>query len=84
MFNRLNFALLSPNAPLTPNEFGAAHRLVNMDELRALAGRVGEPGLSKTAQLQTGVQAASRGGMGVLGTADLGNRAMLAQLISKA
>ena len=82
MFNRLNFALLSPNAPLTPNEFLAQRmRLVNMDELQALAGRVGEPGLSKTAQLQTGVQAASRGGMGVLGTADLGNQAMLAKLI---
>ena len=82
MFNRLNFALLSPNAPLTPNEFLAQRmRLVNMDELQALAGRVGEPGLSKTAQLQTGVQAASRGGMGVLGTANLGNQAMLAKLI---
>jgi len=82
MFNRLNFALLSPNAPLTPNEFLAQRmRLVNQDELQALAGRVGEPGLSRTAQLQTGVQAAGRGGMGVLGTADLGNQAMLAKLI---
>lgn len=82
MFNRLNFALLSPNAPLTPNEFLAQRmRLTNMDELQALAGRVGEPGLSRTAQQQTGVQAAGRGGMGVLGTADLGNQAMLAKLI---
>ena len=81
-FNRLNFALLSPNAPLTPNEFLAQRmRLTNMDELQALAGRVGEPGLSRTAQEQTGVQAAARGGMGVLGTADLGNQAMLAKLI---
>lgn len=82
MFNRLNFALLSPNAPLTPNEFLAQRmRLTDMDELQALAGRVGETGLSRTAQGQTGVQAASRGGMGVLGTADLGNQAMLAKLI---
>ena len=82
MFNRLNFALLSPNAPLTPNEFLAQRmRLVNQDELQALASRVGEPGLSQTAQRQTGVQAAGRGGMGVLGTADLGNQAMLAKLI---
>lgn len=82
MFNRLNFALLSPNAPLTPNEFLAQRmRLVDMGELQALAGRVGEPGLSRTAQQQTGVQAAGRGGMGVLGTADLGNQAMLAKLI---
>ena len=82
VFNRLNFALLSPNAPLTPNEFLAQRmRLTNMDELQALAGRVGEPGLSQTAQQQTGVQAAARGGMGVLGTADLKNQAMLAKLI---
>jgi hypothetical protein len=82
VFNRLNFALLSPNAPLTPNEFLAQRmRLTNMDELQALAGRVDEPGLSRTAQEQTGVQAAARGGMGVLGTADLGNQAMLAKLI---
>lgn len=82
MFNRLSFAQLSPNAPLTPNEFLAQRlRLTNMDELKALAGRVGEPGLSVTAQGQTGVQAAGRGGMGVLGTADLKNQAMLAKLI---
>lgn len=82
VFNRLNFALLSPNAPLTPNEFLAQRmRLTNMEELQALAGRVGEPGLSQTAQQQTGVQAAARGGMGVLGTADLKNQAMLAKLI---
>jgi len=82
VFNRLNFALLSPNAPLTPNEFLAQRmRLTNMDELQALAGRVDEPGLSRTAQEQTGVQAAARGGMGVLGTADLANQAMLAKLI---
>jgi hypothetical protein len=82
VFNRLNFALLSPNAPLTPNEFLAQRmRLTNMEELQALAGRVGEPGLSRTAQEQTGVQAAARGGMGVLGTADLKNQAMLAKLV---
>lgn len=82
MFNRLNFALLSPNAPLTQNEFLAQRaRLVNMDELQALAGRVGEPGLNKTAAEQLGVGAAGSGGMGVLGTAALGNQAMLAKLI---
>jgi hypothetical protein len=82
MFNRLSFAQLSPNAPLTPNEFLAQRlRLTNMDELKALAGRVNEPGLSVTAQGQTGVQAAGRGGMGVLGTAELKNQAMLAKLI---
>lgn len=82
MFNQLNFALLSPNAPLTQNEFLQARaRLTNMDELQALAGRVGEDGLGKTAAQQLGVGAAGNGGMGVLGTADLGNQAMLAKLI---
>jgi len=83
MFNQLNFALLSPNAPLTQNEFLQARaRLTNMDELKALAGRVGEPGLSSTAAQQLGVGGAgASGGMGVLGTADLGNQAMLAKLI---
>ncbi|NDC91175.1 MAG: hypothetical protein EB089_04880, partial [Acidimicrobiia bacterium] len=40
IFNRLNFALLSPNAPLTQNEFLAMRaRIRDMDELRALAAR---------------------------------------------
>lgn len=81
-FNQLNFALLSPNAPLTQNEFLQARaRLTNMDELQALAGRVGEDGLNQTAAQQLGVGAAGNGGMGTLGTADLGNQAMLAKLI---
>jgi len=82
MFNRLNFALLSPNAPLTPNEFLAQRaRLVNMKELEALAGRVDEIGLGKTADKQLGVGSAQRGGMGVKGTADLENQAQLAKVI---
>ena len=82
IFNRLSFAQLSPNAPLTPNEFLAQRlRLTNMDELQALAARVNEPGLSQNLQKETGVQAAGRGGMGVLGTAELKNQAMLAKLI---
>jgi hypothetical protein len=81
-FNRLNFALLSPNAPLTQNEFLAQRaRLTNPTELQALAGRVGEPGLAQTADAQLGVGAASRGGMGVKGTANLGNQAQLAAVI---
>jgi len=82
MFNRLNFALLSPNAPLTPNEFLAQRaRLVNMKELEALAGRADEIGLGKTADKQLGVGSAQRGGMGVKGTADLENQAKLAKII---
>jgi hypothetical protein len=82
IFNRLNFALLSPNAPLTPNEFLAQRaRLVNKEELEALASRVGEQNLAQTAGEQLGVGAAGRGGMGVAGTANLGNQATLAKLI---
>lgn len=82
VFNRLNFALLSPNAPLTPNEFLAQRaRLRTPEELSALAGRVGEEGLNRTAAAQLGVGQAGSGGMGVLGTADLSSQAMLAKLI---
>ena len=82
IFNRLNFALLSPNAPLTPNEFLAQRfRLKNVDELQALASRYGEPNLAQTASTQTGVGSATSGGMGILGTADLSNQAMLAKLV---
>lgn len=81
-FNRLNFALLSPNAPLTQNEFLAQRfRLRDEGELAALAGREGEEGLSRNLSREKGVGAALSGGMGVLGTADLGNQAVMARLI---
>lgn len=81
-FNDLNFALLSPNAPLTPNEFLAQRfRVRNTDELNALANRVGEPGLAQTMDAASGVGAASRGGMGVKGTAAIEHQARLAQLL---
>lgn len=81
-FNDLNFALLSPNAPLTPNEFLAQRfRVRDMDELNALANRVGEPGLAQTMDAASGVGAASRGGLGVKGTAAIEHQARLAQLL---
>lgn len=81
-FNDLNFALLSPNAPLTPNEFLAQRmRVQNMDELQALAARKGEAGLANTIDMESGVGAASRGGLGVKGTAALDNQATLASLL---
>ena len=81
-FNDLNFALLSPNAPLTPNEFLAQRfRVRNTDELNALANRVGEPGLAQTMDAASGVGAASRGGLGVKGTAAIEHQARLAQLL---
>jgi len=82
IFNRLNFALLSPNAPLTQNEFLAMRaRIRDMDELRALAARKGEPNLAQNLAEEMGVSSAGKGGLGVLGTANLGNQAELARLI---
>jgi len=83
-FNRLNFALLSPNAPLTQNEFLAQRfRLRNEDELNALADRAGSEGIGRALAREGGVGAATTGGMGVLGTANLGNMPIMADLIRK-
>lgn len=69
-FNRLQFAQLSPNAPLTQNEFmSQRYRLQNPEELNALAARAGDKGLGAEMNLQSGVGAGYTGGMGVRGTA---------------
>lgn len=82
VFNDLNFALLSPNAPLTQNEFLAQRlRARTPEDLEALAARRGEANLGNRVDAETGVGAAQRGGMGVKGTADLGNQAVLADLL---
>lgn len=82
VFNDLNFALLSPNAPLTPNEFLAQRfRVRTPEELDALAARVGTPNLSSIMDAESGVGAASRGGLGVKGTANIEHQAMLAKLL---
>lgn len=52
-----------------------------MDELRALAARKGEKGLAQNLADEMGVSSASKGGLGILGTANLGNQAELARLI---
>lgn len=81
-FNDLNFALLSPNAPLTPNEFLAQRfRVRTPEELDALAARVGEPNLGQVMDAESGVGAAARGGLGVKGTANIEHQAMLAKLL---
>lgn len=82
VFNDLNFALLSPNAPLTPNEFLAQRfRVRNSEELNKLASRLDEPNLSKVMDAEAGVGAAARGGLGVKGTANIEQQAKLAQLL---
>jgi hypothetical protein len=81
-FNDLNFALLSPNAPLTQNEFLAQRlRARTPEDLEALAAREGTPDLGAAIDAESGVGAASRGGMGVKGTAELENQATLARLL---
>lgn len=82
VFNRLSFALLSPNAPLLPNEFLAQRlRATSMDDIRKLASREGQADLAKALDKESGVGAAKRGGMGVKGTADLSNLATLAKAV---
>lgn len=89
IFNDLNFSLMSPNAPLTQNEFLAQRfRLKDMGELASLAERAAPPGdkgartaLARSLDQEAGVGAASRGGLGVGGTADLSSQAELARLI---
>lgn len=84
LFNDLNFSLLSPKAPLTSNEFLAQRfRLSKPEELEALAAREGTPDLAKQIDTEFGVGAASRGGLGVKGTADLSNQATLARLLGQ-
>jgi hypothetical protein len=79
IFNALNFSILSPNAPLTPNEFLAMRgRISTPEELAALAARKGEKDLGNKMVEEQGVGAAGRGGMGIKGTANMGNAADLA------
>ena len=80
-YNALNFALLSPNAPLTQNEFLAMRlRARGPEDLQKIAEM--SPEQARAAEGGTG--AASRGGMGVKGTADYGNQPRLAQLLRNA
>lgn len=82
VFNDLNFALLSPNAPLTQNEFLAQRfRVRTPEELEQLAARVGTPNLGTAMDAEAGVGAAARGGLGVKGTANIEHQAMLAKLL---
>jgi hypothetical protein len=76
-FNALNFSLLSPNAPLTQNEFLAMrHRATGPEDINRIAAMT--PEAARANEMGTG--AASRGGMGVKGTADFGNMPQLARM----
>lgn len=82
IFNALNFSILSPNAPLTPNQFLAMRgRARTPEDVAAIAARKGEPDLNEAMVAEQGVGAAGRGGMGIKGTANLGNAADLAHAL---
>lgn len=82
VFNDLNFALLSPNAPLTQNEFLAQRlRARTPEDLEAIAARPRTGAEGAAIDVESGVGAASRGGMGVKGTAMLENQTELARLL---
>jgi hypothetical protein len=79
-YNALNFALLSPNAPLTQNEFLAMRmRAKGPEDLARIGATTSEA--ARAGEMGTG--AASRGGMGVKGTADLGNQPHLARMLQE-
>jgi hypothetical protein len=84
VYNALNFALMSPNTPLTQNEFMAMRlRARTPEDLEAIGSRSfeAEPRLKKNIEEESGIAAAYRGGMGVGGTPDPGHGAMLARLL---
>jgi hypothetical protein len=75
-YNALSFAQLSPNAPLTQNQFLAARlRASTPDDVRAMANTPALTGAS------SGMGAAKSGGMGALGTAELGNLNKLSEAL---
>ena len=91
LFNRYAFGMLSPNQPLTPNEFEAARIMARSDDdIAAWADRVpwefgdkiGKPermaAQRRDAKL-LGTNAVDQGGIGVKGTADYTNISELAK-----
>lgn len=95
VFNRYVFGMLSPNQPLTPNEFeAAALRVRSQDDIDRFASFIDwEPGEKvskerrKAAETKMAeffeTQAGSRGGMGLKGSADYTNLAEFAKLYKK-
>jgi hypothetical protein len=89
------FGMLSPNQPLTPNEFELSRmRVRSMDELDKLANKIDwEPGdevdpdhrkeIGDEMAREANTQAKSKGGMGLKGTADYTNIAELAKMFKQ-
>jgi len=90
-FNAIVFGMLSPNAPLLPNEMGQARlRFGSMDEIKKFADLYPDNPtkenlvkLNQQLKQQLGFIAAGKGGLGIPITADLSNIVNAARLFSK-
>lgn len=90
-FNGIVFGMLSPNAPLLPNEFAAARlRFKSMDDIRLFANLQPEnPTAENTKKLNVelkrilGMTSAGKGGLGIGITADLSSIVNAARLFLK-
>ncbi len=90
-FNSIVFGMLSPNAPLLPNEMGQARlRFGSMDEIRKFSELYPSnptpenlKALNERFKRQLGFIAAGKGGLGIQITADITNIANAARLFVK-
>jgi len=90
-FNSIVFGMLSPNAPLLPNEMGQARlRFGSMDEIRKFSELYPSnptpenlKALNERFKRQLGFIAAGKGGLGIPITADITNIANAARLFVK-
>jgi len=90
-FNGLIFGMLSPNAPLLPNEIGQARlRMKSMDDIKRFADLLPDnPTKEQSAALNTrlkdelGFKAEDKGGLGIPITADLSNVVKAAKMFVK-
>lgn len=90
-FNGLIFGMLSPNAPLLPNEIGQARlRMKSMDDIKRFADLLPDnPTKEQSAALNTrlkdelGFKAEDNGGLGIPITADLSNVVKAAKMFVK-
>ena len=90
-FNGIIFGMLSPNAPLLPNEIGQARlRMRTMEDIRRFAGLLPDNPTKEQKQAvntklkdELGFKAANKGGLGIPITADLSNVVMAAKMFVK-
>ena len=90
-FNGIIFGMLSPNAPLLPNEIGQARlRMRTMEDIRRFADLLPDNPTKEQKQAvntklkdELGFKAANKGGLGIPITADLSNVVMAAKMFVK-